>query len=386
MEQENERRSKDPYSRRIGILEENTGRRDTMSSEGQQRQQQQYQEETQQEQNHLQEFTSPLVDHEEESAPQSQLPQSPIEEGVSDRRQAEEYSSFSPVSSPSRDEISNNNYQAGAGGSEMSSFLGNYQQRGQESVPSSSRSGIEETTSLGGSSTYTGNAEEETSQFSSQQQQQQQRRHRHHKKHHNSGDISDRELISKLLDMLRDKEHAKDVAQTESHLNYQQHNHDSAYLMPGQNSFGSSYTAEQEQQQQEFRGTGRSSFPQEPDYQNSMVQGPAAPVNMDGPPQIQSQLLQQQESPPPAPQAQNILSSLIQNLERSNSVPYAPPMPDEQQSFYQKPSLQSFLQQQPQPSEPGFDSMFNQHVTDSFAQFQPPNQGFMGGNCESTMI
>ena len=251
MEQESERNRASSYGADLG------GKQNYLSEQRQFQQSPQYGESLrdaqQQEQRQLQEFTGPLTDHDEESSyGDSSNRRGDIAEG---RRDGEDYTPFTSFPTPAPEE---GGYQET--GSEMNSFLGSQQQE-----QSSSRSnGIEETGGFGG-----GSKEEESRFYPSKPHQ-----HRRHHKHHNSGggrgggggDISDRELISKLLDMLRDKEHARDVAQSESNFKYQQ-NPDPSYFMPEQNTFNP--ISQQQQSQSEFPGTGRSSFPQNPEFPSS---------------------------------------------------------------------------------------------------------------------
>ena len=82
--------------------------------------------------------------------------------------------------------------------------------------------------------------------------------------------------------------------------------------------------------------------------------------------------IQQQVSTAEVPQAQNLLSSLIQNLERSNSVPYAPPLPIDQQSLFQQPSSQSFFHEPSSPPARGLRQAFQPaFAANTFTQFQP---------------
>ena len=369
MEQENERSGISSYQQnRESDLSATgaSGRRDYLSEHQQEFQQspqigdgqQQSLRDIQQQEQRETEFTSPLTDQ-QESTESSLYGGDPSM--ASSRRgdispegeRLDPYSSFTSPSASSVGEESNS-YQE-TSGNEMNSFLKN-QEHG----------GIENTAGI-----------EESRYFPSSQLHSHRRHHKHHSSSGSNGDISDRELISKLLDMLRDKEHAKDVAQSESSFNYQ-HQPDSRYFMPEQNTFNPIQS--QQQQQPEFPGTGRSSFPQNPQEFPSSSMSPSA-------------FAARSSDSPEVPQAENLLTSLIQNLERSNSAPYSPPVTTDQQSFYQQPSPQSFFQQHDEspsfPSSEGFGRQTFQQpsapfpsspvIQNTFTQFQPQQQPSSSG-------
>ena len=355
MEQENERSGMSSYQQN-GESSTGGGRRDYLSSaeQQQQQQQQQFQQygdtqqqslrdlQQQQELRQTQEFTSPLMDQQESAEPswRGAGDASMTSSRRGDISPEERQDPFTTLRGGGEESTS----YPEAGGSEMNSFL-----RGQEQ----GAAGLD--------------GAEESSYYSSESHP-----HRRHHKHHSDGDISDRELISKLLDMLRDKEHAKDVAQSELSFNFQRHP-DQKYFMPEQNTFN---PIQPQQQQSEFPGTGRSSFPQNPS------------------PEYPSSSFAPSQDSPEVPQAENLLSSLIQNLERSNSIQYSPPINSDQQSFYQQPSPQSFFQQHEQPASfpapEGFGRQAFQNspsfspspsvIQNTFTQFQPqPQQQSLSG-------
>eukprot|EP00111_Clytia_hemisphaerica_P016329 TCONS_00048354-protein len=249
------------------------GRRSYGGSSIQQLQEEQYQrqlQEQEQERQNQQEYYSPLRDQREETGL-----------GRNQLQSLGDYSAGQTQAAQSEE-----SYQSEEGGSEMNSFLNTRDSTRESNVGK-----------------YGGGSYEEYNQG----------------QHKPASDISDRELISKLLDMLREKEHSNDVAQTESNYNFQHHMESNQFL-PTPGSF-SPYNP-----QEEFAGTSRSNFPEPSDHQSTYFENPKS----------------QQPTP-----TQNILQSLIQSLSKSNNAPYYPPQQEERGFF-----------QQPEP-EPSFSNSFN---------------------------
>jgi len=208
----------------------------------------------------------------------------------------------------------------GSEGSEMNSFLG-----GRES-PEEQKSSIESN----------GRYDHNTEAYRDETQQD-------NGEHRPASALSDRELISKLLDMLKDKEDSSREKERAHSIEegYSSFKHDDSSSRYFKEPVSSSQTfPPQEQQQQEFPATGRSTFPfqQQEQQQQRFLEEPYSSSQLEPP---QPSQLQQQPYPQAQSSVNDLLSSLITTLQRSNyNSPYSPYLSEaaQQQSFFQQPT------------------------------------------------